>query len=368
MPFSIIRNDITKVHADAIVNTANPQARIGSGTDRAIYKAAGAEAMLAERRKIGDIPVGRAAATPAFALPAKYVIHTVGPAWVDGEHGELEALRSCYQESLSIAESLGCESIAFPLISTGVYGVPKDLALRTATAVIYDFLMQSDMMVYLVVFDRHAFHVSSKLFADIDSYIDENYVMDQAEEEYFKELNTTSHSARQRGRRSQQYYEDLRNMAADAKEKPLGSPTGGKKPASAKKASVDSKPATTTSFGDWVDKTQETFQEHLRRLIIERDMSNPEVYRNANITKQHFSKIMADKDAKPKKNTVCALALALRLTLPEAQALLASAGYALSPGSRFDLAVQYFLENKKYDITQDNIVLFDHGLELLGTL
>ena len=184
MPFQIIRNDITKVKADAIVNTANPHPKIGSGTDSAIYKAAGEELLLAERMKIGDIPVGQAAVTSAFHLDAKYIIHTVGPVWVDGTRGEEQALSSCYTESLKLAESLSCESIAFPLISTGVYGFPQDLAIRTATSVIYDFLMDSDMMVYLVVFGRKAFSLSGKLFQDIKAYIDDDYAEKAVTEEY----------------------------------------------------------------------------------------------------------------------------------------------------------------------------------------
>ena len=353
MPFTIIRNDITKVHADAIVNTANPHARIGSGTDHAIYQAAGAEAMLAERRRIGDIPVGKAAATPAFALPAKYVIHTVGPSWVDGEHGEREALRSCYQESLAVAEDLGCASVAFPLIATGVYGFPKDLALRTATDAIYDFLLQSDMTVYLVVFDRHAFDLSGKLFSEIHSYIDEHYVLEQAEAEYLKPSTALEHHASNvRGARGRRYLEHLWEMAesADKDEKTAAQP---------------SQPA--VSLGDWLDRTGESFSDHLIRLINERNLTNPEVYNAANITKQHYSKLISGKGGTPKKNTVCALALALRLTLPEAQALLASAGYALNPSSQFDLAVEYFLKSGKYNVVNNNIELFECGLDLLGT-
>ena len=191
MPFSIIRNDITRVSADAIVNTANPHPVIGSGTDRAIYTAAGEEELLAERRKIGDILPGSAVATPAFALDAKYIIHTVGPAWAGGDQGERETLRSCYEKSLSLASELKCESIAFPLIATGVYGFPRDLAISTATSVIYDFLMRHEMMVYLVVFDSKAYDLSSKIFQGVQAYIDENYVSEKRDEEYDPGLSTS---------------------------------------------------------------------------------------------------------------------------------------------------------------------------------
>ena len=185
MPFQIIRNDITNVRADAIVNTANPEPIFASGTDGAIYHAAGADALLAERKKIGYIEPGEAAVTAAFALPARFIIHTVGPAWVDGKHGEYELLSSCYRKSLLLARQLGCESIAFPLISTGVYGFPKDRALNIALHEISLFLEDADMDVILVVFDRKAFDLSSTLVADVGQYIDENYVAARHKEEYF---------------------------------------------------------------------------------------------------------------------------------------------------------------------------------------
>ena len=183
MPFRIIRNDITKVRADAIVNTANPEPAYGSGTDGAIYRAAGEEKLLAERRKIGRIKTGEAAVTPAFALPAKYIIHTVGPAWLDGNHGEFEELASCYRKSLLLARQLGCESIAFPLISTGVYGFPKDRALQIALEEIEEFLSANEMDVTLVVFDKSSFDLSSSLVAEVGQYIDDHY----AEEQHTKE-------------------------------------------------------------------------------------------------------------------------------------------------------------------------------------
>ncbi len=195
MPFQIIRNDITKVRADAIVNTANPQPVYASGTDYAVYQAAGARRLLAERKKIGPIPVGEVAVTPAFRLPAKYIIHTVGPVWEGGECGELEALASCYRKSLLIAKQLGCESIAFPLISTGVYGFPKDKALSVALSVIEDFLEENDMEVTLVVFNKAAFDLSAELVEDVRQYIDDNYVAEQQAFEYGAPYDLASEEA-----------------------------------------------------------------------------------------------------------------------------------------------------------------------------
>ena len=184
MPFKIIRNDITKVHADAIVNTANPEPVFDRGTDQAIYQAAGKRKLLRERKKIGRITPGECAVTPAFKLPAKYVIHTVGPAWNGGTHGEFETLRSCYRKSLLLADQLGCESIAFPLIAAGVYGFPKDKALETALDVIRGHLEDSDLDVTLVVFNPGAFRIAQGLSERVEAYIDENYVAAQTAAEY----------------------------------------------------------------------------------------------------------------------------------------------------------------------------------------
>ena len=184
MPFRIIRDDITRVRADAIVDSANPHPRIGGGTDAAVYRAAGTRRLLAARRTIGDIAPGQAAVTPAFRLPAKFVIHTVGPVWVDGAHGELATLRACYLNSLALADELGCRSVAFPLISTGTYGFPKDQALDVALAAIRDHLEISDLAVTLVVFGQDSFQLAADLVAQVDQYIDEHYCAEQTEREY----------------------------------------------------------------------------------------------------------------------------------------------------------------------------------------
>lgn len=321
MPFSIIRNDITKVTADAIVNTANPHALIGGGTDSAIYQAAGAEALLAERRKLGDIPVGQAAFTSAFGLRAKYIIHTVGPVWRGGTCGEEAALRSCYEQSLYLARRLGCESVAFPLISTGIYNVPRDKAIHIATTAIFEFLMEQEMQVQLVVFDRTAYELSGRLFPTVQSYINEQYVAHQSGVEY---PGCT---------------ENERRTPAPAPE-PLSEVLTG---------------------------TQSSFQEYLLALIDRQQMKNADVYHGANLSRQHFSKMLSDKNYKPKKKTVCALALALHLSRADADALMAKAGFLLTDNDKFDLAVQYFLDHEMYNIVEDNLALYENGLELLGT-
>ena len=347
MPFKIIRDDITRVKADAIVNTANPLPRIGAGTDSAIYAAAGIDKLLAARKKIGPIHAGKAAVTPAFDLDARYIIHTVGPVWIDGEHGEEKVLRSCYDECLKLAESLSCESIAFPLIASGTYGFPKDLAIKTATSVIYDHLMKNDMEVYLVVFDRKAYALSSRLFEDVRAYIDENYVDEQKRKSYgFSSI-----------------FHDMERARADRmrrlQDAGLSDARG-----NAQRAADQAPPVT---IEEMFQKRDMTFQEYLLKLIMERDLKNSDVYHGANISKQHFSKIMSNKDYHPTKNTVCALAISLRLDLPTTEALLAKAGLALSGSSRFDLAVEYFITNRMYNIVSDNIILDENDLDLLGT-
>jgi len=340
MPFMIIRDDLTKVRADAIVNTANPHPRVGAGTDSAVYKAAGERELLAERKKIGDIPVGKAVVTSAFRLPAKYMIHTVGPVWVDGKRGETAALQSCYMESLKLARQLMCQSIAFPLISTGSYGFPKDLAIKIAASVFYDFLMEHDMTIYLVVFDRTAYDLSGRLFRDIQAYIDENYVSDQAAREYPDKIDPFH--------LEKPVIEERRSSAEQDRR------FAGEQPQD-------------DSLAELLSDTDITFQECLLKLILERDLKNSEVYHGANISKQHFSKILSNRDYHPTKNTACALALSLHLSLEETAALLGKAGLVLTKSSRFDLVVEYFILHGMYNVVDDNIVLDENNLELLGT-
>lgn len=361
MPFQIIRNDITRVKADAIVNTANPHPRIGGGTDSAVYAAAGAEKLLAERRKIGDIPVGEVAVTAAFSLPAKYIIHTVGPVWKDGTCGEFGQLASCYKKSLLLAEQLGCESIAFPLISTGTYGFPKDKALQIALHTIADHLQNSEMQVLLVVFDRKAFEISSTLSEHVRQYIDDNYAAIKEKEEYYladymsgapleapqpAQLNTGALPV-----------EEIRRAEEDrapARKKIWG------------KARRESYNGSVASLEDVLRNAGEGFQECLFRLIDERNMDDPEVYRKANISRKLFSKIRCNADYTPGKRTVLALAVALELNLDQTVDLLSRAGLAFSPGSIFDLIVRYCIENYKYDIYEINALLFEYDQPLLG--
>ena len=352
MPFQIIRNDITKVKADVIVNTANPHPVIGSGTDSAIYRAAGEEKLLAERKKIGDISPGQAAATPAFDLSAKHIIHTVGPAWVDGNHGERDTLRTCYDNSLSLAADLKAESIAFPLIATGVYGFPKDEALNIALAEIGKFLLTHDMKVILVVFDKKAFELSGQLVGQIDEYIDEHGVGLVRESEY---------GGSDIGRRRRRMEEErmlqsivLPDTEPDYIEEAALSP-------SAPFVDVEGK-----SLDEVLDDAGETFQQRLFKLIDASGMDDVTVYKKANIDRKVFSRIRCKEDYKPKKKTAVAFAIALKLDMPTMLDLLSRAEIAFSPSNKFDLIITYFVTNGIYDIFEINAALFKYGQPILG--
>ena len=365
MPFQIIRNDITKVKADAIVNTANPDPVIGSGTDMAIYQAAGEADLLREREKIGKIRPGEAAVTEAFRLPARFIIHTVGPAWQDGFHGEQEILASCYRKSLLLSKQLGCKSIAFPLISTGVYGFPKELALKTALSEIEAFLQDSEMDVILVVFQKEAFELSSKLSDDVRAFIDDRTVEERRREEYgYGSLEVSERRRRQAlASSSFVFREELAVCQASpsASRPKENAPESQKKPFGWKKND-----ATKTDLPEIVKHPGESFQEKLLRLIDERGLSDAEVYKKANVDRKLFSKIRCNPDYCPKKRTALALAVALRLDLGETSDLLMRAGIALSPSSKFDLIVEYCIEKGIFDIFEINALLFQYDQPLLG--
>lgn len=352
MPFQIIRSDITKVKADVIVNTANPRPVIGSGTDSAIYLAAGEDALLAERKKIGDIAPGQAAATPAFALSANHIIHTVGPAWVDGKHHEREILRSCYANSLALAAELDARSIAFPLIATGVYGFPKDEALSIAMAEIGGFLLTHDMKVILVVFDRKAFELSGQLVGQIDEYIDEHGVGLARQTEYGGKYNRRRRMEEELLRQTIALPDeaDTGDLAFDGALTPMEVPfdLAGK------------------SLDELLEHAGETFQQRLFKLIDASGMDDVTVYKKANIDRKLFSRIRCKEDYKPRKRTAVAFAIALELDLPTTLDLLSRAEIAFSPSSRFDLIVTYFITNKIYDIYKINTALFQYGQPILG--
>lgn len=331
MPLQIIRADITKLEVDAIVNAANESLLGGGGVDGAIHEAAGPE-LLEECRLLGGCKTGNAKITKGYKLPAKYVIHTVGPVWQGGDKKEVELLASCYRKSLTLAFKNGLESIAFPLISSGAYGFPKDQAIQVAQSVIREFLMDSDMMVYIVVFDKKAFVLSESIFSSVEAYIDDNYVSQ------YKLLYGIDRN----------YTEQFDRMVEYSKRQQRG---------------FGSKPR---RLEDVIGELDTTFSESLMRLIDQKGMTDVETYKKANLDRKLFSKIRNDKFYRPKKATVIAFAIALELNLDETKDLLLKAGYALSKSSHFDLIVEYFIKNGVYDVFEINNVLFEFEETLLG--
>lgn len=336
MPFTIVRQDITKMEVDAIVNAANTELRMGGGVCGAIFSAAGAAELQAACDELAPIKTGEAVITPGFRLPAKYVIHTAGPVYRDGRSGEEALLRSAYLNSLELAADMGCESIAFPLISSGIYGYPKEEALRVATEAIRSFLEDGDMDVFLAVFDRAAFTVSEKLLGEVRSYIDEKY----AEEHLEKERGRDRLSELRTFHKAEDFME-CRTLP------PEGLPD--------------------ERFLDRaIDSLEDPFSVKLFKLIDARGKSDAEVYKKANLDRRHFSKIRTGKGYTPGKPTIIALSIALELSLDETADLLRRAGYALSRSSKFDVIAEYFIVNGRYDIFEINEVLFKFGQQLLG--
>ena len=361
MPFQIIRNDITKVKADAIVNTANPNVVVGSGTDSAIYHTAGEKELLAERKKIGIMMPGEVAYTPAFNLDAKYIIHTIGPSWIDGNHNEREILHSCYEKSLNLAAELECKSIAFPLIATGVYGFPKDEALQIALAEINKFLLSHDMRVILVVFDRKAFELSGKLVGDIEEYIDEHSADEIRDTEYGGRYGNTR---RERLERLESLHSAIMPDTYDEDE-----PEEDESESQiiyAEAAAPSFPDVSGMSLDEVLDTSEDTFQQRLFKLIDESGMDDVTVYKKANIDRKVFSRIRCKEDYKPKKKTAVAFAIALQLDMPTMLDLLSRAEIAFSPSNKFDLIITYFITNKVYDIYEINAALFKYGQPILG--
>ena len=395
MPLQIVRNDITKMSVDAIVNAANSSLLGGGGVDGCIHRAAGPE-LLAECRTLGGCETGSAKITKGYRLPCRYVIHAVGPIWRDGKHQEKALLESCYRMSLQLAKEYACRSVAFPLISSGVYGYPKDQALKVAVDVISSFLLENEMMVYIVIFDRAAYQISGKLFADIAAYIDDRYVnehTDSREEQRRrrgsvaelypgKAMTLEERVASWRGEAS----EDGESMVAEpgpdacirealeAPEPPMvaepesdacicESPA---EPESPMMAEASLKSCRSLSLEEALWEIDESFSEMLLRKIDESGMTDAQCYKKANIDRKLFSKIRSDKFYKPSKPTVLAFALALKPPFDELQEMLAKAGFTLSHSSKFDIIVEYFVERGNYNVYEINEALFAFDQSLIG--
>ena len=338
MPLEIVRNDITKMKVDAIVNAANESLLGGGGVDGAIHRAAGS-GLLAECRTLGGCKTGKAKITGGYNLPAKYVIHTVGPIYNDGNHGEKALLESCYRESLFLAKEHNCETVAFPLISSGVYGYPKDQALKVAIDVISDFLLENEMTVYIVIFDKAAYKIGEKLFSDIAEYIDDNYVDEHTD--YRREsirMNAPMAPCAKRKKADVDFLE-----ICDCKALPL-------------EEDLDAK----------LKQIDESFSQMLLRKIDEKGMTDAECYKKANIDRKLFSKIRSDIHYKPSKPTALAFAISLELSLVETEDMLRKAGFALSHSNKFDIIIEYFISKGNYNIFEINEALFAFDQGLLG--
>lgn len=345
MPLQIIIQDITKMKVDAIVNTTN-EAMVGcSGVDLAVHTAAGP--MLDEEcRKIRPLGLGTAKITGAYNLDAKYVIHTSGPVWHGGLVGESIILKSCYTESLKLAVANGCESVAFPLISSGVYGYPKDQVLKFAIQVITEFLFEHELNVYLCVYDRKSYEFSRIVFNEIRSFIDDNYVED-LKADYNAEIEWLE---------SRVLPNEIRRRDREIPAPKLCSST----------------PAPTSGVGnktlqEYMKAMDKSFAYKLFDLIDSKGMTDVECYKKANVDKKTFSKIKCNPDTyKPSKQTAVAFAIALELTLDETQDLLASAGLTLSRSFTFDKIIRYYLQKGVYDVFVINEALFEFDQVLLG--
>ena len=348
MPFEIVRNDITKMKVDAIVNAANRSLLGGGGVDGAIHLAAGPQ-LLAECRTLNGCETGQAKITKGYRLPARYVIHTVGPVWHGGEYHERELLSSCYRNAMSLAEEYRCESIAFPLISAGAYGYPKEEAMEVAVEAISSFLLHHDMTVYLVVFGRTEFFTGKKLFRDVQEYIDDNYAARHVRKNVEYRREALWHENEEKALKMEQSF--FGNMMEDASAPDLSPP-------------VCAMPK--TDWNELVRSTDEGFSQALLRLIDEKGLTDVQCYKKANVDKRLFSKIRSDPEYRPSKPTVFAFAVALELSLPEAKAFLEKAGFALTRSSKLDLVMEYCIRERFFDVIQINEVLYELDLPLLG--
>lgn len=334
MPFTIIRQDITKLEVDAIVNAANTSLKMGGGVCGAIFRAAGEVELQGACNRLAPIQTGEAVITEGFNLPANYIIHAAGPVYrhSDKENSKRN-LHSAYINSLKIAVENKFESVAFPLISSGIYGYPKNEALQVATDAIKEFLADHDISVMLVIYDKSAFNISKELLGSVESYIDENYVEKQTLKR--RELLDVEEKDLYTLSESHLNYDDI----ADAMRSPIE---------------------------DFVDNLDEPFSTAIIRLIDSKGKTDVEVYKRANLDRRLFSKIRAGKGYEPSKRTAIALAIGLELTLNETDDLLRRAGFALSRSQKFDVIIEYFIKNGKYDIFEINEVLFEYDLPTLG--
>lgn len=337
MPLKMIREDITRIRCDAIVNSTNERLHPDGGTDAAIHEAAG-KALYEDCRKIGQLRHKDAVVTPAYNLPSRFVIHVTGPVYNNGKSKEAEMLCETYRAALNKAKDLSCESVAFPLISSGLYGFPKELVLKLAINEISEFLLKNEMTVYLAVFDKESYAISRQLFFDVAAYIDEAYVFSHTDAARFAE--DESYARRRAVRAKRGLYTDKEARESLAPDK---------------------------SLERMLKDLDDGFAVALLKLIDEKGINEVLCYKKANVSKQTWYKILNEKDYKPKKSTVLSFALSLSLSLEETQALLGTVGYTLSRSCKFDVIVSYFISHGKYDIYEIDQTLFQFDQPTLSS-
>lgn len=337
MPFEIIRQDISNMKTDAIVNPTNNELKPTGGVCGAIFEKAGYEILEKKCKKIGYLETTKAVITKGYNLDCKYIIHTVGPIWDNAKSDNATLLYNTYTNCLKLAKSKKCNSIAFPLISSGNFGYPKDEALDIATNAIKDFLLENDMLIYLVVFDRESFKINKDLFDSITQYIDDNYVK-------FNKYKFRRNAP-----------ESLDDLSISILE------NVNRKSSIYKIESVDK------NLLDALSHAEDTFSQYLLKLIDNSGMTDAQVYKKANIDRRLFSKIRNNKDYTPSKPTVLSLAIALELNLDKTNDLLRKAGFALSHSNKFDIIIEYFISNQIYDIYKINETLFSFDQNILRT-
>ena len=347
MPFKIIRDDITKVKADAIVNPVNPEVCIGGGVESAIYQAAGKEKLLEARKELGRLQPGKVGVTEAFNLAAKYIVHVSGLYWKGGNSFETRCLKECYEKALKAALDKGSKSIAFPLLGTGTYGFPKDIGLDVAVSTFTEFLEEYEMDITLVVFGNDAVNVSGKLVDEVRSFVDDKYVKEALETEYKEDRNIERYALP-----NERFHLLLKEETYDVLDNACTKDSFSAKQPGSLEAALK-------------NIYKESFEKHLQQLINKKGLRNSEVYAAANISKQYFSKLLKGQ-VKPSKDKMLALAVGLRLNMDETADFLRIGGYALSPISQTDTVVEYFIRKQEYNVLKINIVLFDYGLEPLS--
>lgn len=383
MPFEMVRNDITKMNVDAVVNAANRSLLGGGGVDGAIHRAAGPK-LLEECRTLGGCETGEAKITLGYRLPARYIIHTVGPIWHGGDHGEKELLSACYRHSLELAAFYNCESIAFPMISAGAYGYPKDQALEVAVETISAFLLNHEMRVYLVIFGHDELLTGKKLFQDIQEYIDDVYVDTHSRPNLeYSRRQRWQHDEKAALELDMQISQDIYDNACDEDRSDMPDTSNDSASISGSFGSLHfmahepkesaSKPPVSipaAPMPDWeklLKQTDEGFSNALLRLIDEKGWTDVQCYKKANVDRKLFSKIRSNPDYRPSKPTVLAFAVALELSLPESEDLLKKAGFSLTHSSKFDIILEFCILNQIYDVIRINEVLFRFDMPLLGS-